>query len=821
MTTRQAETEVASPTHFLVTDGTTSGSQVGRASAAQAKAALAIDASDATFTQAGTGAVQRPLSEIISESAINVRDFGALGDGSGDTIAEWLTDGNYDRGYANLAAIQVDYPEANDLANTIDQVAHWRAFQHAVANSRTVWTPDGEYIFARHLFQLGIDNDFAWHLSPNAIIKRKDRTQISTWDRMLTITMGVGCANLRITGGIFDGNARQNPPPWSTSEAVEVGMLRRAVDSTTKIDQMYVCVTAGTTAGSGDGPQGTGTAISDGTAVWDWVSRTLGFTWEHSALLFITPANNHTVNSVVLDSVTFRDPTADGVFVFANSPNTRRIKLFSASNIRFDGERNRRRPDILWSPEIDSVIINNCSLWQLECEHEQLPTRPQKVTISDVTCRWFDISGGGYATLMSIYMTNVVATEVTMLGSAEVMHAVNCDFVNRSDGQGTLVRTKRFVANNCTFRVPYRHGGSQFVTQGYTISGLLPTSSADKVFWHFKNCVFKRHLVDLGEFDSLTDLREFRPIGAAGEYALIGEEIHAWDAPNSQWVNTALAAPFDPVMGGTSFGQALTTDLDRMTLIIEDSVYDSSLKRGVVNTTGGRHIYRRNTYKTPSSGIWLGYLSGGRILELTIESPTFEGVTAPLRLQNLADDGSMSFVRLTGEWNSLDFSQFSSGWEIPGRVRWYNERYARATSAPTGKAIIGDRVIVGDAIYKAKTNHITAAEWSVEGQLPPVPVDASAGDGNETLVAAMEFGKTYHVEIEETEALNGDTSTTFRLGTSAGAEDLMTAVTATGATVAYAVINGTEHVGDPLVLSWTNNATPTTGELTATVKVMA
>lgn len=35
---------------------------------------------------------------------------------------------------------------------------------------------------------------------------------------------------------------------------------------------VYTCVTAGTSNGSGSGPSGTGSGITDGTAVWDYVS---------------------------------------------------------------------------------------------------------------------------------------------------------------------------------------------------------------------------------------------------------------------------------------------------------------------------------------------------------------------------------------------------------------------------------------------------------------------------------------------------------------------------------------------------------------------
>ncbi len=52
-------------------------------------------------------------------------------------------------------------------------------------------------------------------------------------------------------------------PAWVASTAVTAGVYR------TNGVNVYKCVTAGTTAASG-GPTGTGTAITDGTAVWDY-----------------------------------------------------------------------------------------------------------------------------------------------------------------------------------------------------------------------------------------------------------------------------------------------------------------------------------------------------------------------------------------------------------------------------------------------------------------------------------------------------------------------------------------------------------------------
>jgi len=53
---------------------------------------------------------------------------------------------------------------------------------------------------------------------------------------------------------------------WATSTAYSIG------DNVEANSTIYRCVTAGTSAGAGTGPSGTGTAISDGTCVWTWIN---------------------------------------------------------------------------------------------------------------------------------------------------------------------------------------------------------------------------------------------------------------------------------------------------------------------------------------------------------------------------------------------------------------------------------------------------------------------------------------------------------------------------------------------------------------------
>jgi hypothetical protein len=55
-------------------------------------------------------------------------------------------------------------------------------------------------------------------------------------------------------------------PAWATSTVYAVGNKRTAGAN------QYNCTTAGTSASSGSGPTGTGTGITDGTAVWEYIS---------------------------------------------------------------------------------------------------------------------------------------------------------------------------------------------------------------------------------------------------------------------------------------------------------------------------------------------------------------------------------------------------------------------------------------------------------------------------------------------------------------------------------------------------------------------
>ena len=59
-------------------------------------------------------------------------------------------------------------------------------------------------------------------------------------------------------------------PPWKKSTIYQIGDLVRNKGSLTEPHRIYICNDAGTSASSGRGPSGTGGAIADGTAGWNY-----------------------------------------------------------------------------------------------------------------------------------------------------------------------------------------------------------------------------------------------------------------------------------------------------------------------------------------------------------------------------------------------------------------------------------------------------------------------------------------------------------------------------------------------------------------------
>lgn len=79
-----------------------------------------------SFVQSSTGAVARTVQGKLGE-IVSVKDFGAIGDGTLHTVAEWIIPGALGR-YVSLAALQADYPHVTATTDSID----WAAIQATI-----------------------------------------------------------------------------------------------------------------------------------------------------------------------------------------------------------------------------------------------------------------------------------------------------------------------------------------------------------------------------------------------------------------------------------------------------------------------------------------------------------------------------------------------------------------------------------------------------------------------------------------------------------------------------------------------------------------
>ena len=85
--------------------------------------------------------------------------------------------------------------------------------------------------------------------------------------------------------------------PWATNTAYDLDELVQA-DS-----KIYTCVIAGTSANSGSGPSGTGTAIVDNSAKWDYVETVAAATT--SIKNYLSASNTEDVQALTINDTTF------------------------------------------------------------------------------------------------------------------------------------------------------------------------------------------------------------------------------------------------------------------------------------------------------------------------------------------------------------------------------------------------------------------------------------------------------------------------------------------------------------------------------------
>lgn len=169
--------------------------------------AAANGAALVTFSPLGAGHLDRPIQTKTREYDISVKDFGAIGDGTSHPVSEWYTIGfaAY-RGYANLAAVQVDYPFVTSGADLID----WAAIEAALiaGAGKSVGFPlsSGEYIKDR-ANRIRANTHLVF--DPGTVVKRVGN--LDSWmfvngeiGNTTYATGYLGDGNIRVTGGTFD-----------------------------------------------------------------------------------------------------------------------------------------------------------------------------------------------------------------------------------------------------------------------------------------------------------------------------------------------------------------------------------------------------------------------------------------------------------------------------------------------------------------------------------------------------------------------------------------------------------------------------------------
>ena len=295
--------------------------------------------------------ITNPLFGGSNKRTVKVDSFGALHDGSGDTIAEWLIGGTHDRGYADLAAIKVDYPSpaAVSLNDTIDEVSWRQAFQVAKSFKRSkIKFGAGTYVFTQQasIFSYIQDGQTLLEIAGAGVsgttLKRKtDAIPVATAHPGLPmITVAVSSATLgtfKMHALSLDGNATGNPLP-------------------DPLPAPY-----------------------------------FEYVWEQSATFKLAALNaSGKVNYCNFYNLHTTDPVADSIAPVFNDTGIQCQEL-TFRNITGDN-RTRVRADIIWNTGVQNVIAEDCNVPTIECEHKTVPATPRTVSVTRCTAGILDIA---------------------------------------------------------------------------------------------------------------------------------------------------------------------------------------------------------------------------------------------------------------------------------------------------------------------------------------------------------------------------------------------------------------------------------------------
>lgn len=82
--------------------------------------------------------INRALYDHVIEQ-VNIKDYGAIGDGTLHTVQEWVDSGKF----SSLADIKTEYPHVTALTDSVD----WAAMQLCINMRKNIYAPSGTYVF--------------------------------------------------------------------------------------------------------------------------------------------------------------------------------------------------------------------------------------------------------------------------------------------------------------------------------------------------------------------------------------------------------------------------------------------------------------------------------------------------------------------------------------------------------------------------------------------------------------------------------------------------------------------------------------------------
>ncbi len=165
------------------------------------------------YKRNATGAANRHL-RAKADEFVTPEDFGAIGDGVARTVNDWIVGGALSRGYADLAALQVDFPHVTALTESLD----WAAFQQAINYCAETGLPlraSGDYSHNRGLIinsPINLDGGGYFELGSAASPPFISGCRITATAAIATLLLVAPAVSpsaihgLRINGIYFDAN---------------------------------------------------------------------------------------------------------------------------------------------------------------------------------------------------------------------------------------------------------------------------------------------------------------------------------------------------------------------------------------------------------------------------------------------------------------------------------------------------------------------------------------------------------------------------------------------------------------------------------------